>query len=382
MTYDAKDGYALMFGGSNPGGWLGDTWAFGNGTWKPIAAAGSVPQAQYGQAMAYDSQSGTVVMVQSIASPTPPSAKTWTYSAGNWSGAAAPSALAPRTYESMADDPALGEVVLYSGQTGSWPADTWAYRNQTWTEPISNSPPGALVGQMMCYDPEVGAIVMFGGFESSSGNPASDETWVYLPIDPLQAVINASSLSGPTPLTVQFSANVTGGIGPYNYSWTFGDGSANYTEGPVHQYTTAGTYSVLLVATDLEGRSSYSTTTVRADAPAPIPSIIPGTVSADANVLVAFLAQVSSGNPPISYHWDFGDSTTGAGANVTHAYASAGAYKVTLWTNDSAGLSGTANATVEVAPALVVGPITATPNPANFGQPVNFSAAVSGGTPP
>jgi hypothetical protein len=36
MTYDAKDGYALLFGGSGSTGMLSDTWKFVGGAWKKL----------------------------------------------------------------------------------------------------------------------------------------------------------------------------------------------------------------------------------------------------------------------------------------------------------------------------------------------------------
>src|SRR4030042_1565979 len=55
---------------------------------------------------------------------------------------------------------------------------------------------------------------------------------------------------------IQFTANVTGGITPYTYSWNFGDSSNSSSENPSHQYTTAGTYDVTLTATDSDTPAS------------------------------------------------------------------------------------------------------------------------------
>lgn len=47
------------------------------------------------------------------------------------------------------------------------------------------------------------------------------------------------------------------------------------------------------------------------------------------------------GNAAVSYSWDFGDGTTGAGKVTTHAFATAGTYTVKLSVKDKAGLIGT-----------------------------------------
>ena len=51
---------------------------------------------------------------------------------------------------------------------------------------------------------------------------------------------------------------------------------------------------------------------------------------------VIFDAGNSSGTIA-SYLWDFGDGTTGAGKSVSHSYAVAGSYTVTLTVSDEAG---------------------------------------------
>ena len=52
-----------------------------------------------------------------------------------------------------------------------------------------------------------------------------------------------------------------------------------------------------------------------------------------------------------SYSWNFGDSSSGSGRIVTHIYAAAGTYVVTLTVQDTAGTTDTAVLAVTVAPA-------------------------------
>ena len=61
--------------------------------------------------------------------------------------------------------------------------------------------------------------------------------------------------SGFRPLTVAFTATNTGGTVD-TWDWNFGDGTAHGTvQNPSHQYTTAGTYTVTLTATNAGGSS-------------------------------------------------------------------------------------------------------------------------------
>jgi PKD repeat protein len=50
----------------------------------------------------------------------------------------------------------------------------------------------------------------------------------------------------------------------------------------------------------------------------------------------------------LTYAWDFGDGTTGAGATVSHTYAAEGSYVATVTVTNSSGTLGTASTGVEV----------------------------------
>lgn len=64
--------------------------------------------------------------------------------------------------------------------------------------------------------------------------------------------------SGVAPLTVYFSATVTGGQTPYTWAWTMGDGSTNTTaNGGQHTYSSPCTSCILsLTVTDALGRTA------------------------------------------------------------------------------------------------------------------------------
>jgi Tol biopolymer transport system component len=54
----------------------------------------------------------------------------------------------------------------------------------------------------------------------------------------------------------------------------------------------------------------------------------------------------------VDYTWTFGDGTSGKGATVSHAYASAGTYKAQLTVEDSNGLTNTVGMTIPVSGTL------------------------------
>ena len=52
---------------------------------------------------------------------------------------------------------------------------------------------------------------------------------------------------------MSFIPQVTGGIPPYELAWDFGDGNGSMLEGPVHEYTETGLFTVSVTVTDAEG---------------------------------------------------------------------------------------------------------------------------------
>ena len=89
----------------------------------------------------------------------------------------------------------------------------------------------------------------------STGRTASDSILIIVDEPPpLTAVdIISNGTEGITPATFEFEAEVTGGTGPYTYSWDFGDGSSSResnTQTILHTFDQAGRYNVGLIVMD------------------------------------------------------------------------------------------------------------------------------------
>lgn len=86
-------------------------------------------------------------------------------------------------------------------------------------------------------------------------------------------------------------------------------------------------------------------------------AISPSTTKGTAPLAIAFSATGSTG-PIATYTWDFGDGDTGKGSTISHTYAVAGTYSVTLAVSDSSGNNALANVTVtaDQAPVQLVPP--------------------------
>lgn len=132
------------------------------------------------------------------------------------------------------------------------------------------------------------------------------------------------------------------------YAWDFGDGTSATGATAHHTYPASGTYTVTLTVTDNEGATSTTSKAVATANLAPTAAF----TSTKAQLVAGFdaSASVDSDGSIASYAWNFGDGTTGSGANTSHTYDTAGTYQVTLTVTDNAGGIGTVTHDVVVAP--------------------------------
>lgn len=117
-----------------------------------------------------------------------------------------------------------------------------------------------------------------------------------------------------------------------DYSWDFGDGQTSTENSPSHTYTSGGTYTVTLTATNDCGNSTtiqtVDITVLSADFTSNTQTgCIPATIS---------FSDMSAGNPT-SYSWTFqgGNPATSTSANPVVTYNTPGVYTVSLVVNSS-----------------------------------------------
>lgn len=148
-----------------------------------------------------------------------------------------------------------------------------------------------------------------------------------------QVSFGANVVAGCAPLTVSFTDQSTNG--PTVWGWSFPGGipSSSNQQNPTVTYTTPGSYSVQLTASNAAGSGQ---------------SIQSGFITVQEAAVAGFLTtvdgpevlftNVSFGNN-MSYSWDFGDGQTSTEQNPLHIYAAPGNYNVYLTVNNACGTS-------------------------------------------
>ena len=159
--------------------------------------------------------------------------------------------------------------------------------------------------------------------------------------------------------TVNFSADpITAAPGHQivQYSWNFGDGSAGATGLTAqHQYTAAGSYTVILSVADDSGQKKTFTKTVSVGTGVPTASFTFAPTGAAHTIVVDGSASTAAGSATIStYAWTWGDGNSNAASaasTATHAYAAGLAgttVTVTLTVTDSLNRVGSTSQSVTV----------------------------------
>jgi YD repeat-containing protein len=187
------------------------------------------------------------------------------------------------------------------------------------------------------------------------------------------ADFSATPTSGYAPLTVAFTDQTTNS--PTSWSWNFGDEGTSDLQNPSHQYTTPGTYTVSLTATnacnnDTETKTDYITVNA---CPVPVANFSATPNEGCAPLTVTFTDQ--STNSPTTWSWDFGDEGTSDLQNPTHEYTSPNTYTVTLIAGNFCG-SDSETTQIIVVPLSI--DITSPQNGESFlASPITVNGTVS-----
>jgi PKD repeat protein len=154
-------------------------------------------------------------------------------------------------------------------------------------------------------------------------------TYTPTPATPPVAAFGVSTTTGSAPLTCTFTDSSTNA--PTSWAWAFGDTATSSAQNPSHVYTTVGTYTVTLTASNGGGSDAEvknSLVNVQTPTVAVAAAFTAAPTTGVQNLGVQFY-DGSTGTPtPTSWAWAFGDTETSTAQNPFHTYTTAGTYTV------------------------------------------------------
>ena len=195
MTYDATDGYVLLFGGAYRAGGntvvLNDTWKFSGGVWAQLHPAKSPPGRESSQ-YTYDARMGAVIVGGGFNPSHGNETDMWKFHAGAWSRIVPGSSIVPFNGGGSLGYDAFDQVLVYL-HTGCWHCGTYEYRAGNWhTLAYTSAEPGGGLTTWI-YDPAVkmtlyvNASNYFAGFANGTWSTFHTTTGVTLGSPPITA---------------------------------------------------------------------------------------------------------------------------------------------------------------------------------------------------
>lgn len=194
--------------------------------------------------------------------------------------------------------------------------------------------------------------------------------------------------------TANLTAPVSGGVAPYQFNWTFGDGTAraithpqNYTH---HVYAAPGTFQAQVTAnSSITGNVTATQTIVVSPVPTLTLSYQPPAPQAGTGSWVLFSSAISPAGRAWYDWFSFGDGANSGllapgVVNVRHTYASPGTYtaNVTAWNASTGYRVDSSGVRVTVGPGLVAGLSVLPAVETEVGVGTAFTASATGSRTP
>jgi outer membrane protein assembly factor BamB len=181
FAYDRGDGALVLFGGRGTGGVVNDTWEFQGGAWTRVST-GVAPSAREGAAMAYDAATASLVLFGGNSSRGT-FADTWEFSAGAWSRAANATGPSARSYAGLAslNESGSTSALLVGGVANTtYLSDVWMFVGGSWVPVFRGVTPTVRAGAVVEDDPALGEVVVYGGETGAAGVLfAAGDTWTF-----------------------------------------------------------------------------------------------------------------------------------------------------------------------------------------------------------
>lgn len=421
-SWDSASNEGVMFGGlglAAPEGGvvLGDTWSFVNGTWKPLTVTGA-PAARSNAVMGdFAPLSGVVLFGGNTAWPSANFKNdTWVFNGTHWQQVsflpAPPLPFAfPMGFATAPDGSSQVLLEPASSSANTPAAVTWEFSTLQPKITVAPSAPegsgpvtlsaaaiGATYPERFDWTLSDGTVANGTLITHRFAAPGTYSVTV-LDTDTKGRVAEGSrtvsvypSLSlqsamsppvGNAPLTVSYSAALSGGQPPYGYAWR-GPGltNTNASAGTL-QITQPGNYAYVLYAEDAGNYSlvrSYNITVVAPKASTPLSAwAVASATTGIAPFSVDLAAGGIGGSSPYTFAWVLGNGATAVGPSVVGVYANPGTYTAQVQIADAKGSTAVASVPITVLPMFSVALRDLNPNPT---AAVGFNATPQDGSPP
>ncbi|MGA8537380.1 MAG: kelch repeat-containing protein [Thermoplasmata archaeon] len=400
MVYDVADGEVVLFGGTNELG-LNDTWTFSAGVWtnittwsphppptSPIASAG----------LTYDAGDGYLLLFGAGLSQAPwINNDTWAFHAGLWTNltASVRGAPSPEVGGTLAYDPTYGVSVEFGGcltdDCSVLGGQTFTYVNSNWTARFPPQEPSPRDGSQMVFDSADGILLLFGGeVVLGDSRGVTGDLWEFGMVSTTLSVqkFTSSPDVSDVGLPITLHVSTANGNGTLSYSYIdlphgcLTSNASSLTCTPA----TAGTYSVGVVVTDTADQQASAQLTLTVNM---VPSITtfqasPNTTNVGNRTLLEAVVTGGTG----SYSYQYTGLPPGCLSQTVPTLPcqpnTAGNYTVSVNVTDSVGGKAMASLGLTVEPASVgtypqVSRFAASPSPISLGNETNFSVDVVGG---
>lgn len=210
---------------------------------------------------------------------------------------------------------------------------------KTWFWDFGNSNTSTLQHPQTIYTSPGKYTVKLTVSDGTNSHTVTKTNYITVLRNPSANFSATNSTTGCAPFTVNFVDQSNQGDAIISqWIWDFGDGNINSSQNPSHTYSSPGIYSVSLHVIDIYGCSDtrYISNYIKVYNPPKASFTNSQQKYCQTPALVSFTNN-STGNPVLSYKWDFGDTTYSTIKDPVHNYLYIGNYTIKLIVTDGNG---------------------------------------------
>jgi PKD repeat protein len=186
----------------------------------------------------------------------------------------------------------------------------------------------------------------------TNNNQCTHDTTIQVPVNPKPVAMFSASVSCVSDSTSFTDLSIAPGSGISAWYWDFGDGGSSIIQNPKHKYTTASTFNVMLIVTNLSGCTDSIVIPV-VTRPKPVAAFSYTSFFCPAGQVVFQDQSQGTGAAITQREWNFAPGATSSLINPTYTYPIPDStYLVSLIVTDSYGCTDTVSDSVHVKPGF------------------------------